>query len=1432
MQSTGKKELSKKILCSILAAGVLSVGGAQCVWAEELIATDKDITINEPAQNISIISEHTTEIHTDYSTNRFAGIAANGSGIDITANSLEVKNNAITGDEVALYGIDAITNNNISIKADTYVETISDYNAQARLIRSDAGGDILINGNVTGVAESNGGIVVAVEAWKGADITVNGNASFNLHTETGRIIGIQNHGNDGGKFSFNGDFDLTMSNGENQNQWNQGILANQSTTEFNGSTTDITFNNYSNISNFSDNGNNLVDIQCDQDKIPTIINFNSDVTNLNINSYGESKNQLIGLVASGTVGQANFNGDVANITINGNKSDFVAGLWAKYDGTITSSENNTLTINVKNNGFVNEHGSSESMTAGIYTQDYAKANGHILLNGNLNITANAVNGTAAGIVCQSMLEDYKGEVIVNGNVKINATSENGDGLGVYAKDDNKVVNLNGNVDIAAQSADGYVGVALLAQDGGVINVGSEGKTVSLKGMVQAEGGIINIYGDTIWHSDMNNALLASAYNDKDGEINLAGGNMSGQLYIQSGVVNLNGATFTTNDIANDITGGGKLVLKDSGVLYTTADQIFTNGENAVTATDKVDGILGSTADKVTFESGTVSLTDAEYTFDFVKSAVEAMGEHKYEGDKTSNTGIVMTGDLIGGIEDNKISVDDAASVGDDIALDKVTVEADNNLLVGAVVSGEQEIETITIKDSVTNGFNASNLDLKASDGSTAGMVITNDKNVTLGGSAGGYIITVNGAEPTGDGVRVVVGLDSGTNVDGVINNKGSFTIGNVLATSETEYTLNGSVTVNADSNLTTNGQTNITGGVTLNNGNLDAASGVLKADVAVKENTTNTITGTVNAGTLTGANGAVINVGTAEKTASTSIEDANLNGATICFDPAWDQEAGTHGIAFVDNVNTADVDGTVLIGRNNYVGVGTADSQAAKEMFAKTGLTFGKDDITAALYIAGNQTLDGTNGAIVVDGSKAGAGDFGTVSGGTFAAADNSVTMVDGQSIKDNAALSGVTTATIADSAKLYIDNAKNNETYRVINGVDTGWSMDNIISDNALLKFEDENNNDSAFNVTASYDKVDNVYGAGAVVIADVVDTTLDTKDEGDAAFDFFNAAANSKNNATKEAQVAAFNSAANMGEMGGVNHASYSVSNAMTDAVADHLSIATHGDQDKDIWAHYVHNKENIEGISLGGINADYDLQYNGIVVGSDLYKNGKATAGIALSYIEGDVTNSNIASNTKNEAEYYGASVYGRIDNGNSAVLGDITYMHGSSDITQQNSGYKLTADADTDVFSIGVRAEQKVEAGIGHFVPYAGLRYMHIGTGNYTNSIGMSYDVDEQNLWLLPVGVTYSCEAQKGDWTIRPVVEAGYVWAMGDRDTNQTVSLNGAADGFGFDTADSGSFISRFAVEAEKANVIYSLGYEYQKGDTVKANKWMANMTFTF
>ena len=865
-------------------------------------------------------------------------------------------------------------------------------------------------------------------------------------------------------------------------------------------------------------------------------------------------------------------------------------------------------------------------------------------------------------------------------------------------------------------------------------------------------------------------------------------------------------------------------MQGSGVIETKGDQIFERGVDVSSNEAVLNSTSGAvTNDAISYKGGTLKLTDKKYSLNYVNSAKNALIDYQ----SGSATKIVMTGILVTEDGENVIDVDRAADVSDDIELDQVTVNADKNLLVGSDADNASgEFDGVVVEAKVANGFSAGKLNLAAE---SKGMVITNDKNVTLGGSAGGELITVDGK--TAD-IKVVVGTDSVVNW--ADKQTGSFTIGNRLATSNTEYNLTGSVTVNEGSALNVNGKTTVTGGVELNNGSVNVGNGTLVSNITAKGKAS-TITGAAQVGTLTGADGAVINIGNSENAGNVTVETADLKGATVFLDPAWVDGAeitDASKMAVAGENAKVELNGKYVVGQNSVMSFGVDNNEKAQETFAKTGLTWGEKAITAGLYINGSVDLAG--GAIVVDGR------MGTApaapANGTFTAAVNSVVMVDGTTITgtNDAAVTGATKVEVADSSKLYIDGAKNGETYHVISGVDTdGWANANIISDNALIVFKgDSVTGDSKFDVIAGYQGINNVYGDNAVVIDGVVDKTLAEKTEGDKAFDFFNDAVNYNNNATKAAQVEALNSVANMGELAGVNHGTYSMSNAMTDAVAHHLSLATHGEQDKDIWAHYIHNKEDIDGMDFGGVDGSYEAQYNGIVVGSDLFKNGKTTAGIALSYADGNINGSNIASSTKNDAEYYGASLYGRIDNGDSAILGDISYMHSDNDITQNNSGHEITASADADAFSIGIRAEQAYKAGAGKFVPYAGIRYMHLGAGDYSNSLGMEYNADDQNLWLLPVGVTYSAEVQSGDWTVKPIAEVGYVWTMGDRDTDQTVSLNGASDTFGFETADSGSFIGRLGIEAEKADVTYGLSYEYQKGDTVKANKWMANLTWSF
>lgn len=964
-------------------------------------------------------------------------------------------------------------------------------------------------------------------------------------------------------------------------------------------------------------------------------------------------------------------------------------------------------------------------------------------------------------------------------------------------------------------------------------------SISTKGSIFAAAGAkIYLNGDanTVYSLDGEDVFMALTGSEDgesgDGLIEINGGTLKAEnLRYMVGKTNDNPWTPELEKDGFEITKGG-IVLKDKGVIETKGDQIFEHGVDV----SSDEAVLASTSgavtnDAISYEGGTLKLTDEKYSLNYVNSAKDALID--YQSD--SETKIVMTGTLVTDSGNNEMDVDDAASIGDDIELDQVTVNADKNLLVGSDANNASgEFDGVVVEDKVANGFSAGKLNLAAE---SKGMVITNDKNVTLGGSAGGELITVDGK--TAD-IKVVVGTDSVVN--GADKQTGSFTIGNRLATSNTEYTLTGSVTVNKGSALNVNGQTTVTGGVELNSGSVNVGNGTLVSkDVTAAGNVN--ITGnaditnlTVNDGTTAVPN--VINIGNSDKAGNVTVTNAELNGATVFLDPTWVDgaeitDASKMAVAGKDGKVT--LNGKYVVGENSVMSFGVDNNEKAQETFAKTGLTWGGEEeaIIAGLYINGSVNV--ADGAVVVDGEQTAAPDASAApANGTFTAADNSVVMVAGQSIKENAAVSGVSDVNIGSDAILYVDGAEKGKTYKILagSGIDQGWADDNIISDNSLIIFAGDHTGDDNFDVTASYDKVDNVYGAGAVEIANIVDKTLETKDEGDKAFDFFNAAANANNNASKAAQIAAFNSAANMGELAGVNHGTYSMSNAMTDAVAHHLSLATHGEQDKDIWAHYIHNKEDIDGMDFGGVDGSYEAQYNGIVVGSDLYKNGKTTAGIALSYADGNINGSNIASSTKNDAEYYGASLYGRIDNGDSAILGDISYMHSDNDITQNNSGHEITASADADAFSIGIRAEQAYKAGAGKFVPYAGIRYMHLGAGDYSNSLGMEYNAEDQNLWLLPVGVTYSAEVQSGDWTVKPIAEVGYVWTMGDRDTDQTVSLNGASDTFGFETADSGSFIGRLGIEAEKADVTYGLSYEYQKGDTVKANKWMANLTWSF
>ena len=1095
---------------------------------------------------------------------------------------------------------------------------------------------------------------------------------------------------------------------------------------------------------------------------------------------------------------ADIAADVSNgSTLQATNVDFTGGIEASVRSKIILNGGSVTAgnfYNKENNPLYSTEISADGLGSSVEL-DKVKIDSNLgaFDGGVLTVNDSNVNADAA------ILASGKGAVINLNSTDGNATYTVGED-GIEAED-GAAINVNGgkvntsylvanaNTTITVKNADVKATEIIDADGANVSNAsitfdGTEKNVYTVdKGIVAENGGKIYIYGGTL----------------KDD-------NLKSKMY---GVKTEEGNTLNTD------TKG--IVLDKNGVISTMSDQIYAN---AASATQKKSGAI--TNEGIDFKGGSLILNDAKFTQSYTDSA---QAELKKQG----VTKLTMNGELVKeetGEVKTEISVGEAADkFGSDTELDKVTAKADNNLLVGsndASLAGK-DVAGINVKQQVGNGFAVGKLDLGAG---SDGMVITNGKEVTLGGSQGGSVITVNGADKD---VKVVVGTDDHANpVAGATEIIGHLNIGNALATSNTQYNLNGEVIVNDASTLKTNGQVEVTDSITLVGGRLNAEKGSLNTDKLIVDKIGD-LAGKVGAKKLELIPGSslnsALNIGDDNGAGKLTVDEIKLNGGSILLDPVWREGttiSDASGLA-VKNITT--VDGKYIVGRNSVLSLG-ADLATAESVFAKTEQTWGENDVSAAAYIA--STINVTNGSLIVDGSRV---DYPTtaVANGSVNFADKSLLMVDGEKTKTTVAITGVTDTAVADSSKLYIDNAKNGETYKIIAGSENGWKKENVISNNKLLKFNIENSaTHDAYDVTAYSDSVKEAYGS-AIFAGDVYDAAILA---GGVAAEFVNSASDDHNNADDATKASALNSAAAMGELAGVEHGTYAASNLFTDAISEHMSLTNEKEHDSDIWAKYIHSKENVDGLAVAGADSKYDVNYNGIVVGADLYKNGKATVGAALSYVDGSIKGNTLAARTEDDATYYGASVYGGIQNEDSAVIGDISYLHGKNDITQHNSGMTLTADAKSDAFSIGVRAEKTLKAGVGKFVPYAGIRYMHLGTGNYNNSIGMSYDGDDMNLWLLPVGVKYSADVKAGGWTIRPIAEVGYVWNMGDRDATQTVSLNGASNGFGYDVADNGSYIGRFVVEAEKANVTYGLGYEYQKGDSVKANKWMANVNWSF
>lgn len=310
-------------------------------------------------------------------------------------------------------------------------------------------------------------------------------------------------------------------------------------------------------------------------------------------------------------------------------------------------------------------------------------------------------------------------------------------------------------------------------------------------------------------------------------------------------------------------------------------------------------------------------------------------------------------------------------------------------------------------------------------------------------------------------------------------------------------------------------------------------------------------------------------------------------------------------------------------------------------------------------------------------------------------------------------------------------------------------------------------------------------------------------------------------------------------LGEASGVTSNTAAISRDIADSAALRLSFTQDRvtgdnkiDADGNVWAKYVRNKHDVDGMGSSFGRIDSSSDFDGVIIGADFAKKGKAQSAVAFTYGSGN----SHGGGSSNDFDMWGITLFGSIKNDDSNVIADIGFAKSSNELSGTAFGKRLTADRDITVFSAGVRAEKLYTEGSTQIVPYAGLRYMSIDPSSYVSYYdgqkAFDYDPERQNVWTLPVGVSLRHESVTGGWRLTPQADLSYVWAFGDTDNAMDVTLAGHSSRLDYTIMDSGSWLGSVALEAAKGDWSCGLGYSYQKGSHAESNKWFVNVEYSF
>ena len=832
---------------------------------------------------------------------------------------------------------------------------------------------------------------------------------------------------------------------------------------------------------------------------------------------------------------------------------------------------------------------------------------------------------------------------------------------------------------------------------------------------------------------------------------------------------------------------------------------------------------------------------------------------------------------------------------------KVSVDELNNNHANNIVLGNVTITTGTSSDSGKDfvvGASAKDDKTDSISGSIGG------KNIDLGSSGrnisvvgGHYLTLVGGSSDTplvtagGNPVNVHVG-GTGEGASGVLNlgtpvmDSGGTLSGNIeIAAASTVNVRAGTHVITGEANETTgtadvagmnnnggtiniaegahlqstirqaDGQTNVSGKLTsasveLSGGALNVSGAVDSSSVTASKGDIK-VAGTLAADVLTISSDVQINIGDQGSAGRVVARQAQLQGGRVFLDPAWKGNDAladaSHGVfTFVNN----EIDGLLTAGQNSLLVLGDTDTGWALDAFGRSSLQWGQNGVTAALAIRKPQTLNGTLGAVMVDGTKTSAPVL-TPNTATFA--DGSLLLVDGSGLNGAAALTSQGgTLNVDAGAKLLIDNITQGE-YAITSGFSVsnvqGWNGDNLSTPDNLIGLVLGKDADGSMKVQATARRSSDVFrGLSLVNTMDAIwGKGLNDTESGNMGIRFLSRAVN-ENHLPKADTVHTVDGAAQIAVAGGVQGMAVAAADAPVRAIQDHallshMTTTREGAIRKDglnLWINALYGAEHARNLGAGSLDGGYNADFGGIVFGGD-YAFGDFRVGMALNAGSGTARSRGDFNVTKNDFDFWGMNLYGSWSRDQFNIVGDLGYSANKNEVKQDLPTTmqlgQLRADVDTGVLTAGLRGEYRFETDWADVTPHVGVRYYNLRTDGFTSRID-DHDVfrvgrDTQEIWTFPIGVSFSRDFETSSgWKVKPRADLSVAPAAGDLKAKTKARVPGvaASDTIKARIMDSVSLDGTLGLEVQKDNISFGLDYGIRASEH-KAGHGV-NVSFTY